>query len=223
MDFTQSANNALAELKANPRLRWGLWGIVGVCWLYGILELRDDIQNKGDTYRALSKKTARIKEVATQEEWLSRRTDAQALRINMESRLWRENTIGLAQATFQDWLNQLTQQANLAKAQLAVAAQEGEGIGGKDQAGAESTFGLWKVSAKLSFDFNPQSFYPLLTRIATHEKKLVMESLTIRSTPSPRVELLLVAYYLKPGSDVPAEVTTENDQRREADGHVHNK
>lgn len=213
MDFTQSANNFLAELKANPRLRWGLWGIVGVCWLYGILELRDDIQIKGDTYRALSKKTARIKEVATQEEWFSRLKEAQALRINMENRLWRENTIGLAQATFHDWLNQLGQQANLAKVQLAVAAQEGEAGGGKDQSGADSTFGLWKVSAKLSFDFNPQSFYPLLTSMATHEKKLVMESLTIRSAPSPRADLLLVAYYLKPTSIVPAQSAPKNDKR----------
>jgi len=131
------------------------------------------------------------------------------LRINMENRLWRENTIGLAQAIFQDWLNQLTQQANLAKVQLAVAAQDGEAGGGKDQTGAESTFGLWKVSAKLAFDFNPQSFYPLLTRIAMHEKKVVIESLTIRSAPSPRAELLLVAYYLKPVSIVPPQIVSK--------------
>ncbi|OGA46074.1 MAG: hypothetical protein A3G25_20990 [Betaproteobacteria bacterium RIFCSPLOWO2_12_FULL_63_13] len=211
MNLNQSATALLAEVKTNPRLRWGLWTIVGVLWFYGVLELRDAVQGKNDSYLALGKKVMRMKETAGQSEWPSRLRDTQSLQLNLESRLWRENTIGLAQATFHDWLNQLAQQANLTKVQLVVAVQDGESAGGKESAGSDGSgtriaSDLWKVSAKLNFDFNPQSLYPFLTRISTHERKVAVESLVIRSTPTPKAELMLVAYFRKPVPGVPAEL-----------------
>ena len=190
----------LATLKANPRLRWGVWGIVGILWFYGVLELRDEVRRQNEAYRAITHKIARLQGTAAHTEWLARLKDAQSRQVSLESRLWRESTIGLAQASFHDGLTQLTQQAGLAKVQLAVSAQEDE-EGGKDAGSADSrtaATGLWKVSAKLAFDFSPQSFYPLLRRIATQDKRVVVESLVIRSTPAPRAELLLVAYFQRP-------------------------
>ncbi len=218
MNLNQSATALLAELKTNSRLRWGLWAIVGVLWFYGVLELRDEVQSKSDSHLALSKKVTRIQATAAQSEWPSRLRDAQSLQLNLESRLWQENTIGLAQATFHDWLNQLAQQANLTKVQLVVAAQDDESTGGKESAsgdgsGTRIASGLWKVSAKLIFDFNPQSFYPLLTRISTHERKVAVESLVIRSTPTPKAELMLVAYFRKPVPGASAEIAQKNGQR----------
>ncbi|OIR06760.1 hypothetical protein GALL_110080 [mine drainage metagenome] len=214
MKLNQSADALLAELKANPRLRWGLWTIVGVIWLYGVLAMHDEVQEKRDSYLALSKRVARIQGTATQSEWSNRLGEAKSLQLNLENRLWREGTIGLAQATFHDWLYQSAQQASLGNVQLLVAAQddESEGSGGKGSAdgGTRSASDLWRVSAKLSFDFNPQSFYPLLARIASHEKRVSIESLTIRSTPTPKAELLLVAYFLKP----PAAETRQSNDRQ---------
>lgn len=218
MILNQSVKTIFAELKANPRLRWGLWGIAGVLWLYGVLELRDEIQRQSDAYRAINRKIARIQGTATQTEWLARRQDAQSMQLNLENRLWRESTIGLAQATFHDWLSQLTQQADIAKAQLVVAAQDEESTGGKDAASADNSGtlaapGLWKVSAKLAFDFNPQSFYPLLTQLTTQEKKVIIESLVIHSTPTPKAELVLVAYFQKPAPGATSELTPRKGQR----------
>lgn len=220
MNLNRTANTIIAELKANPRLRWGLWAILGILWLYGVLELRDETQRKGETYLALNKKVAKLKTTAMQTEWHARQTEARALQLNLETRLWRENTIGLAQATFHDWLSQQTQQANLGKAQLVVAAKDDEGSTatdktGTDGGGTRAESNLWKVSAKLTFDFNPQSFYPWLTRITMNEKKIAVESLTIRSTPSPKADVLLVAYYLKPAPDVPKETDSGSAQKND--------
>ena len=197
-------NTAVAELKANPRLRWGMWAIIGILWFYGILLLREAAQNETEAYLATSKKIAHIQGADTQTDWPSRLEAAQALRLSQENRLWREGTIGLAQASFQDWLSQTVQQANLPKAvvQKVAAQEETQGRGEND-----TSFGtyesplpaeLWKVSAKLFFDFNPDTFYPFLDRIATHEKWIFVESLVIRGEPIPRVEINLVAYFQKP-------------------------
>jgi hypothetical protein len=214
MNLNQSARSLYATLKTTPRLRWGVLGIVGILWLYGALELRDQVKLKNDAYAAMGKKIARIQGVATESEWPARLKEAQALQLKLENRLWREATIGLAQATMNDWLTAVTQQASLGKVQLAVAAQDddvGSGKAGSNENGsAGGQSDLWKVSARLSFDFNPQTFYPLLNRIATNDKRIAIESLVIRSTPTPKAEMSLVAYFIKPAP--PASGKTQNDQ-----------
>lgn len=197
----------LDELRNNPRLRWGLLGIAGILWFYCVLELRDQVQAKEDGYRALSKKIARIQSTAAQTDWPTRLSDARALQTRLEKDLWRETSIGLAQASFNDWLSQLAQQANLGKIQLSVAAQ-GEEAAGKeksDKSASAAPNGLWKASAKLAFDFNPQTFYPFLGKLANNDRQVVIESLTVRSLPAPKAEMLLVAYFLNQKPVVEAE------------------
>ncbi len=216
MSLNQSAKVFFANLKANPRLRWGLLAIVGVLWLYGILEMRDAVQRKNEAYIALSKKIARVQGAATQTEWVSRLKEVQSAQSKLEKRLWQEATIGLAQASMNDWLGQTAQQSGLGKVQLQVAAQE-EGLGVKAgangrEAGSVAGSDLWKVTAKLVFDFSPQSFYALLGRLAANEKKIMVESLAIRSSPSPKAELMLVAYFRKSASGTPAEGEKSNEK-----------
>ena len=214
MNINQSINALLAELRANPRLRWGLWIIAGVLWLYGVLALHDAVQTKRDSYLVLIQRVTRLQGTATQGEWSKRLAEAKSLQLNLESRLWRESTIGLAEATFHDWLYQLAQQASLGNVQLQVAAQDDvSGQKGTANGDAPIASDLWRVSAKLSFDFNPQSFYPLLAQISSHEKKVSVESLVIRSMPTPKAELLLVAYFLRPPSVASTETNQRNDQQ----------
>ena len=205
MSIDQAIRTLLAEFKANPRLRLGVWGIVGIVWFYGVLELRDGVARQGEAFRSANRSLARAQAIAGQPEWVSRLDEARAVQVGIESRLWRESTVGLAQATFHDWLSQVAQQAGLARPQLAVVVQEDGLAGAKDASGgdggaARDTKGLWKINARLAFDFSPQGLYALLARIGGHDKSVVVESLVIRSTPSPRAELVLVAYFQKAAS-----------------------
>lgn len=218
MNIARQTNRFFAELKTNHRLRWGCLGIVAILWFYGVLELRDVVQNRGDVYRATGKKIARIQEVASQTEWTSRLGTAQSLQVGLENQLWRESTIGLAQATFHDWLALQTQKAGLVKVQMSVAKQDEEDGGAKDPAvsdnsAAQVKAGLWKISARLAFDFNPQGFYAWLSQLSSNEKKVIVESLVIRSLPSPKAELLLVAYFSKPSPAVNDGSPAKNDKR----------
>jgi hypothetical protein len=53
---------------------------------------------------------------------------------------------------------------------------------------------MWKVNARLGFDFSPKSFYNIMERISGSEKTFVIESMSVKSTPG-HVDLLLVAYF----------------------------
>ena len=190
----------MAGVKDNPRLRLGLWLVVGIFWLYGLLLLRDEARLATSEHQTLAKKVARMQAQSNQSEWKVRVEPAQALQLELESRLWREGTIGLAQATFQDWLNQAVQQSNLTRAVVTVAAQEESTSKNNNTAKTESGLNrdLWKVSAKVAFDFAPKGLYALIGRLEGNDKQIIVESLVVRSTPSPRADMVLVAYFQKP-------------------------
>ena len=199
MTLIESLSPLLASIKSNPRLRLGLWFVLGIAWLYAILLLRDETGHAASEHQALAKKVARIEAQAGQVEGIERVEPARALLLQQENRLWRESTIGLAQAAFQDWLNQAVLQASLTRPMVTVAAQEESTLekkatGAKD---AEPNNDIWKVSAKASFDFTPKNLYALLARLSAHEQQIVVETLVIRGAPVPRAEMLLVAYFQK--------------------------
>jgi DNA-binding helix-hairpin-helix protein with protein kinase domain len=209
---SESLTLLLAGIKANPRLRLGLWFIVGIAWLYGLLLLRDATIRAATEYQVLAKKVARVEALSGQNEWIARVEPAQSQQLYLESRLWRESTIGLAQAAFQDWLNQAVQQANLTHSVVTVAAQEESSSekAAPNVTEAAPNSDLWKVSAKLSFDFTPKSLYALMGYLSEHDKQTVVETLVIRGAPASRVEMMLVAHFQKPAAQQSA-VGTNKD------------
>jgi len=183
-------DNFIAQIRNNPRLRWGLWLIFGIFWLYAVLLLRDQFRDKSEQYANAVKKVERLQAEVRQKEWLERVEEARALKVQMESRLWQAGTSGLAQASFQDWLNQMFLQAAIGRSSMTLSAVEDKGSDMTD-AGKKETVtpeDLWKIKAKLEFDFNPAAFLSLMTQMVSHEKKTVFESLVIRKEPVPRVK-----------------------------------
>lgn len=196
----------LDELKANPRLRLGLWLVAGIVWLYALLLLRDETSRVASEHHALAKKLSRVAATAGQTVWAARVEPARAMQVELEGRMWRESTIGLAQAALQDWLNQVVQQSALPRPFLTVSAQEEAAAEAPSPALSDTASAVadaWKVSAKLSFDFAPQNFYTLMEKLVGNDKQIVVESLTIRGAPVPRAEMVLVAYFQKPVATLP--------------------
>lgn len=192
-----------AELAANHRLRWGVWAIVAIMWIYAVLVLRDAARAERLAVEQASRRIATLEQVAAERDWPARLRSAEDLRQKLEGRLWHAGTLGLAQAAFQDWVNQAVQQAGVRKPAVAVAAQEESAArpaagAAPTEAGASSD--LWKTTARVAFDFEPSALYRFLQRLAANDKAVVVESLTIRGTPGGRAEMVLVAYFQKPGT-----------------------
>ncbi len=192
------SNQFLAELRNNRRLRLGIALIIGVLWVYAILLLRDAQVVAAGEYHNASIKLARLQAATQQGEWEERLNQAKTLQTEIESRLWRGATIGLARAAFQDFLSQQLQQAGMTRPSVSMgSADEGNRSDGV-QSGI--TDDLWKVKAKLVFDFNPLSFNKFFVQLTNHPHHIVVESLHVTKEPAPRVEMMLAAYFQKPDS-----------------------
>lgn len=197
-----------AELGASRRLRLGLALIVAVLWLYGVLLLRDARDERTRGFRQASVQLARLQEAAGQTEWPQRLEEAKILQAALESGLWRGDSLGLSRAALQDWLAQQMKQAQVPRPLITLAAQEDDAAGapgGAAPAGgapaaeaAELAAGLWKVKAKLNFDFTAESLPLLLARLAAPSPRVTVESLRVVREPVARVEMVVVAYFQKP-------------------------
>ncbi len=185
----------LSEIKANPRLRIAVAFAIAVLWVYLILLLRDASDGSARSYRSASIKLAKLQSVMQQGNWTERMNTATTLQANMESALWRGDTLGLARASFRDWLNQQVQRAGVSRAVISMGSGDDQTPG--DQVQSASVGDLWKVRAKLVFDFNPESLNKLLRQMTGDPHRVVIESMQITKEPIPRVEISASAYFQK--------------------------
>lgn len=195
----------IEQLKTNSRLRWGVWLIVWMFWLYGVLELRDYLAAEREQYRSTLASVSRLHAQNSRTEWLSRVEPARTMAVHLESRLWQASSSGLAQAAFQDWLRTALAESGVAQPQIRVSGVD-EDVA-SDQGGKQGAADLWKIRANLSFGLNPEGLTDLLSRIEFGERLVGIESLVIRNELAPRVEMQLIAFVQKqadaPVADAP--------------------
>lgn len=190
----------LAEFRTNLRLRLLLAGVVAIVWLYAVLSLRDLAIAKNQQFIGIERQIAKTKLQTSAADWPQRLQTIKLLQVELEGRLWQNSTQGLAQAAFQDWLNQAAIRATLGRPAVTMLAVEEKGDAGNNDNTANpasSSLQLWKVRAKLEFDFTPPGLMNLLKQITVNPQQVVVESLNVRKEPVPRVDMLLVANFQK--------------------------
>lgn len=188
-------------LRANPRLRWGMWLVGFILWIYGLLLLDEHVAAARADYSAAGARHARALAVAAETVWPDRLRAVRAAEARIDSRLWREPSPGLAQAAFQDWLGLAARGANLANTTLAVSVHEEP----FDPSAAGSTT-MWRARARLGANFAPAALAAFLKAVAENERAISVESLVVRgSAMPPRVEFTLAALFQPPAGDAPAE------------------
>lgn len=193
-------DNFLNELRNNPRLRWGVALIVGIFWLYGILLLRETLQEQEQQHRATAQSISRLRTQLTRPEWVARVAPARNMTVQLEGRLWQAPTSGLAQAAFQDWLNAAMIKAGVTRSQITVTVIDEAVANATNQNQDSSTTtpaDLWKIRAKLGFDFNAATLLNFMSQIENHEKQIIVGALNARKEPMNHVEMELVGYFQK--------------------------
>ena len=185
-------DNFITQLRTTPRLRWGMAAIIAIGWLYGVLLLRDAAQDQSQQERAATQAISRLRAQLTQTEWPARVPPAKVMAVQLEGQLWQAATTGLAQAALQDWLTNTLAKSGIANAQVSITVI--------DEAAAGTPADLWKLKAKLGFEFNAPTLLDFLNRLDANEKQTVVALLNIRKEPSPRVDMELFGYFQKPAA-----------------------
>ncbi len=180
---------AISELRANPRLRLGLWLILLILIGYVLTWLNDyGARLQGELDQALDRHQ-RLLGLQGGEAWLERAEAARSLRVSVEQQLWRAESRGLGQAEFQTWLTRVMERANLTEGLRLTMGQPQDG----------AVKATWYTTAQLEGPFEAESLEKLLFSLVQHSSWVRVEHLRVRYTRSPRFSLHLRVYFQGPG------------------------
>lgn len=172
------------ELAQNRRLQAGLAlaGLLVLGWAW--LALGDWRTGLADRLQATEARILRMNDLADQDAWLERATQAAELRASLEAELPPVDSPGLAQAAFQSWL---TRQLSSLGAQPQLSMEAPQRL--------ERPAGLVRVSATLSGSMPTQQVIELLRRIESERQLIVVPSVLIRSEANQTFSLTVHAFY----------------------------
>ncbi|MEZ5671345.1 MAG: hypothetical protein R3E08_02790 [Thiotrichaceae bacterium] len=180
-----NSQNLIKELRNNARLRIGL-GFIAIILASYIFLLLDEYRQKLQTeHQAQVKRLAQLEGVTRQTEWTQRASDARALMVELQDKLWRANSKGLAQANLQAWLDSQIKAAAITETRLTMESTV-------DSTKYEN---LWQVTAQINGNFTASSLDTLLLAFAKNPQWVMVDRLEIYRTKPAKFLLVVTAFF----------------------------
>jgi len=180
-------SSAYAEIRANTRLRLGVWAIAFILgWqVFGVLD--DYLGKLQAEYRSEQIGYARLRAAADEDYWQGRAEEARRRRVSFEQRLWAADSKGFAQAAVQTWLGSELRKAGMPEARIDARVDEERAIKG-----------VWRVTANVEGEGDWARVAPLLAAVEANEHTTSVERFELRQAGRWRFRLSIAAYFQAP-------------------------
>lgn len=175
----------LKELRSNARLRIGMGVIIVILASYCALLIDEYRQKLQTEHQTLVKRLAQLESVTQQTQWTQRASDTRALLVQLEDKLWRANSKGLAQANLQAWLDSQMKAAAITETRLTMEST------------VDSTkyTNVWQVTAQINGNFTATSLDALLLAFAKNPQWVIVDRLEIYRTKPAKFLLVVTAFF----------------------------
>lgn len=179
-----SLQRLTSEWGTNRRLRLATVLAVGILAFYLLLTLIDWRRGLHDVYQQESIRLYKTAALAGQDTWLGRAQQARDLRKALEAQIPSANTLGLAQAEAQGWVQQLLRAF-------------GRGLTSQSRAPVQvdAAAGIWKVPISVRGAITSGQYVEMLRRIEGNDRLMVIEQVSIDNQRKPTIEMTITAYY----------------------------
>lgn len=120
--------------------------------------------------------------------WEERRRQSDSMRVALSERFWSAETAGLAEATLERWLRERADKYGVKPDSIRIQRSNVVATGIEDSI-KSSLKGVQRMTAKITFAFQPQAVMQLLDDASRYEKILTVDRLFIRSGRNAVVEI----------------------------------
>jgi hypothetical protein len=173
------------DWRSNQRLRWGVFAIGVIGFVYLCLVLVDWRRDLHQQYQQRTLQMYKVAALADQEYWLLRVDSAKALDGALQAEIPRVATIGLAQAEAQTNVRQIV---NAFGPKLAVDARPPAQVRGQP--------GLWRIPISLRGMVTQPQLLQILRRIESADRLVTIEEFSLGFVQrQPNIVLTMVAFY----------------------------
>lgn len=175
-----------SQWSLNARLRIGVCAIVAIVWVYALLLAADHSESLRKDNAALREQVDRLQPLAKERAWGPRADDARQQRQALQSMLWAEGDIGLAEAALQDWLRGTAAKAGLNVRELTLARPTaGATAVAPGTSAAAQADGPQAVKARIVVDLSRLPLLAFLSEVGRNERVIVVDRLMLRTTSQP--------------------------------------
>lgn len=174
------------QASANPRLRWMLWGVLYIFLMYFALSLGEWRAEQAQSINQLQRTAIKLEQLESQTEWPQRWADEKQVSEQLNKRLWKATTPGLAEADLQNYLRNLMNNHNADGVRLRLAPTETLVIGGET---------LFKVSADVSGVIGSAQINSFMRAMAEHPQVLLVERFSYSPQRAGQLSLLVTGYF----------------------------
>lgn len=175
----------LQQIQENPRLRLGLWAVLGIIVVYLLLVIADSRAATHEESRQLADRLARLARLSEEGNWTTRADEARGRLLDLEQRLWRTSSRGLAQAEFESWLLQQAEDAGFSRSRVDT----------ESPVELEDAPGYWVVTSELQTLLDSDSLYRFLLLVEGNDKLVVVSQLQASDRGQTRASMTLSGYY----------------------------
>ena len=185
MNSTQLLGEFKNEFGTNQRLRVGIWSILGILMLYACLSMNDVLTSQKAEYDSLQSTLGDLQNLSEQTFWGERASLTTSLRSQVSSELWQSSSQGLAQASFQTWLEQQLAITRITEARVQMLPVELR----------SGVIDLWQVTARVQSNVNPRDVHRLLYLLESHQKLVVVDELAIYNHRIGALDMQVTAWF----------------------------
>ena len=177
-----------AEFAANPRLRGGVWLILGILLGYGVLVQSERLAAAHRDYALEAGRLAKAAALLEGRDWPALLEAERETHRTLESTFWQAETEGLAQAKLQDALAGVMEELDLHRPLIRSGVSQP----------VPDLPGIWRVQTRLDAGYRSGVELRALHALATHPQKLIVDRLDIRRQErgDSRLMLILSAYFV---------------------------
>jgi hypothetical protein len=199
-NISEFTSQFLGEWRSNSRFRAGIYLLLGTLWLYGVLLLRDHAVAEHANWELIEQKNSRARATAAIADWPTRAQEMKSAVTDLEALLWRDGSLGLSQAAFEERIVQSLTLMNIPIRSIRTTATAESSTPGQ--------LALIQLRARVQIDFRASTVYPWLASLARSKSNksptIFVESLTIRTGnvgQAATAEIELIGYAVKTTSN----------------------
>lgn len=174
-----------SELKTDARLRSGAWFITFIVALQPIWLIQDYRTTKEAELEDLLKQEAKILRTTSEDFWQERATLSNKDLSDLEKKIPQTSSLGVAKATLQNLLSNNLEQIQAQNIRLDV----------QDPAKLTKPANIYRVSARIEFDFNEADLQELLAIFEKNDQAIAVEKLEINPARSKKAQLIIAVYF----------------------------
>ena len=183
--WRQALARLRVELDRSPRLRLGVWLIVGLLLVLGLTVQSDRLSEATTAYAEETRLLAGAQTALARTDWPELLTAEQAVHDTLAARFWQAETEGLAQAQLQQALRELGERLELRNVRIRA---------GLTRAVPELP-GVCQVQARFRSTYRDGDELRLLYALATFDRKLVADRLQLTDRTAA-VTVMVSAYFI---------------------------